>query len=275
VEHFLYETLGLLIPGALFALATTVTVAPDTWPSLIKFMDAHWVIACITVYTIGYVVQGISRRVTSWCDAVLVLPLRCSVRFTGLLHERAAARLKTWLRSCNWSLLQRAGWPPTQEMASLGGERPGQVDLKTLVADRLCVRLGLPLGSQLRPGDLRDLAFSALLSERRTLDRFRAATSFARAAATVVALGDAALLAVLLLPRWAGGWPTTSASVTALGALTVAYLALMERSSMYDTLWSSIIVPQFLITTTRDVLPPGPRAGPAGASRQHAAQSLP
>jgi hypothetical protein len=71
----------------------------------------------------------------------------------------------------------------------------------------------------------------------------------------VVALEGAALLIVLLLPRGAGGWPTTMVGASAFVALIVAYLALMERAAMYDSLWSSIIVPQFLIATSSNSMP--------------------
>lgn len=270
VEHLLYEALGLLVPGALFALAATVAVVPDAWPHMMEFAVAHWIVAGIAAYAVGYVVQGISRRVTSWWDAALVLPMRGAVLLTALISAPTAGRVGAWLRCRKWSLLRRVGWPSAPAVADRlgvsaeqtapmgGGQVP--VDLQALVADRLCARLGVPSGSRFRPEDLRDLAFSALLPERHRLDRFRAASSFTRGTATVVALGGAALLVVLLLPREAGGWPVTAASVSGLLTLIIAYLALMERSAMYDALWSAIIAPQFLIATSRDPLPPVPGA---------------
>lgn len=277
-ERLLYEALGLLIPGAALAIALAAAASVVDWSDLLQFADTHEGVMLAASYALGYVVQGLSRPITWLWDAALILPLRAVVSVIRFASATRAARAESWLCRRKWSILERQQWPlpycnpeeprTTADWKSVAAEGRHVANLQALATATLCERFALPPATQFRPDDLRNLAFSTLLPERQRLDRFRAASSLTRGLATVTALSATAYMLTLALPRSAGGWPVTTVGMAALSSLIIAFLALMERSEMYDALWGSVIIPQYLIAATRDDRSPQDRTPAVPSARQ-------
>ncbi len=217
IDHVLYELLGLFLPGAAFVLLLAYVAGGETWTEALRLSAAHPWIAFGGAYLLGYAVQGISRPVV---DAV------------GWVLGRPGWFL-TWIRR------KAGGGPEAPRPLSEGA------DLDRVAEAVWRRRLGLVAEERLSTQQVRDLSFSVLGSARHRLDRYRAATSLCRGVATAVVVALALLLAQVAWGIRPVAWKTAGAAA----GLLLAFVALRERSLMYDRLWGAIITPQFLAST--------------------------
>lgn len=247
-EYVLYETLGLLMPGAAFTLALAAAVGGGWWDVLIEFADEHPWLAVGGAYVLGYPVQGISRPIITTFEWLFRLPGRVVTGIVlWLLPDQASGRVQGWLDAIERRLTRRH----THTAADTDGEI---VDLRQLEVMYWRQRLGLTEGQQLTRRQAQNLSFSVLLSERSQLDRFRAAASLARGTTVAVAAAFVVLSAGLLV----GAHESSNLVTCTLVGLPIMFYGLVQRADMYDGLWREIIPVQLLCTVTRDgpLVPP-------------------
>jgi hypothetical protein len=226
VQQLVYETIGLLLPGALAVVAVSAAIAPGEVRGLFDWAGRLPVPAVGLAYVLGYVVQGLSRPVTQGAEDVLAAIPRLLLRFLPRAAVDALERLERHL---------------TGRHAHRPGSAAGEaVSLPEIAGSYWANKLGVPVAA-LREGDVRDLSFSEV-GDRTHLDRFRAATSLCRGAAFSVVLVLAILIAKLVL----GVPPATPRSYLIIAVLVVVFYALLERADMYDRLWRSVVPAQFL-----------------------------
>jgi hypothetical protein len=240
IEHILFELLGLLIPGTVFAL-TIAGLLGQPWPDLLLQFTAErpW-LAFPAAYVLGYAVQGISRPVTTSFAWLLLLPGRAALLLTGRVSQRLHTFIRARLDTLRQFLIGRHTHDQKQMIDT--------VDFSDVASTYWRARLGIRPGKQLSRRQVQDLSFSVLSSERKQLDRFRAAASLARGVAVAIAVAFVVLLFQLVID-------TRNLSpmfITILAGLLVAFYGLMERADMYDGLWRAVVLPQFLCTITRD-----------------------
>src|SRR4051812_5361514 len=75
-KHILYETFGLLIPGAIAALAIAGVVEIDWLNALLTFARANAWLALGGAYVLGYLVQALSRPINAMAEGLFRLPGR-------------------------------------------------------------------------------------------------------------------------------------------------------------------------------------------------------
>jgi hypothetical protein len=235
-EHLLYELLGLLVPGAAMVLLVASVWSSTSWDQALAFADRIPWIAGGVAYLVGYVVQGISRPVTTLVDVLLRSPAIAAGALLGLAAPRLRERFQRW-RSSISSFLTR------KHRHMHGPPQAGEpVDLRAVARDEWTRRLRLPENQVLSDSQVRDLSFSAMVGNLGRLDRFRSATSLARGTATAAAVTLVILCAQLL----AGLRPATGGAFAALAALLLSFFALLSRADFYDRLWNEVLLPQFL-----------------------------
>jgi hypothetical protein len=241
VEHILYELLGLLIPGACFALSVAFVWGAPEWTRALRFADEQPLIALGAAYLLGFVVQGISRPVTVSFEWLAQRPAR-------LLSWGYRPLRRRWKVPAGWG----NGGTADERFASRHGHEPQVpapiqgVELALLAEERWRKRLALNADIRLSDAQVRDLSFSAIPAARSRLDRFRAAASLCRGVATSVAISAPLLLLQIATAERSLDW----AAVGWLEAVLIAFYALMERADMYNKRWNSVLVPQFLATST-------------------------
>lgn len=241
LDHILYELLALLIPGAAFVLLVAWLLGPGAWADATGFMREQVWVALGAAYLLGYAVQGVSRPVVGAVERALRLPSRLLWRLACTLAPGQRERI--------------AGWGMEIERALLGRHTHGDaavparaaVDLDEVARERWRKRLRLPEDKMLSVAQARNLSFSALLSERGRLDRFRAATSLCRGVAAGVAIG----LVIVTTQLVTGHRAPSLGGFLLLEGLVIAFYALLERADMYDRMWHRVIQPQFLAFATR------------------------
>jgi hypothetical protein len=241
VEYVLYEVVGLIIPGTCFALGVSYAWDPAAAADLLRIAsDWPWV-SVVSTYVLGLAVQGVSRPVTAVFGGLLKLPW-VLIGWGGRLTPQ---RFRSWvgrgLAAVESFLFHRHSHQYVE------GPAEGRVNLNDVAEQRWRQRLGLSDDRRLSASQVRDLSFSAIVSERHRMDRFRATTSLCRGVATAVDVSIAVLLvriAMGLAPLWSTlGW---------IIGLIVLFAGLMERAYMYDRLWNYVLQPQFLAVDTRD-----------------------
>jgi hypothetical protein len=248
VEQAIYESLGLVLPGAVALAGGACVLIPDALPAMLGFAAAHQWITLAICYLVGYPVQSLSRPI----DKVTVLPVQLSVRFLGKLWPAAAAWLtSTWRRVGKWL---QSGHRPQREDGSNSDSR-SLASLSAIEHASWAARLGLRDDQRLDAFDVKNLSFSTLGADQRRLHRFRAITSLCRAMASMAAA--AALLSVYLIAR--GRFSLSG--VTIVLACIVVFLAFRERANMYDGLWNGIITPQYLANNARSAPAIAPAIG--------------
>ena len=235
VEHLVYETLALLLPGTVLVVLAIAVVFPDAWQSTVEFGDAHPWVAVGVGYLAGFFIQSLSRPVCNVGRWLLGVPYRVLLAGIGrvggrTLRSRVEAAVTVSIR---WL---RSGHSPGAEDRNEGHVRLADVEDKHWRA-----RLGISADKQIRRRDLLDLSFSGLGDERRRLARFRALTSLCRAIAALAAIAGWVLVGAII-----GPWPLTGAAAATGLAVLILFVAFLERADMYDRLWSAIITPQFL-----------------------------
>ena len=238
IERLLYEALGLVVPGAALVLAVAYILAGPEWSDLLTFIDGHTWLAIGAAYVLGYAIQGISRPVTTALGWLLFLPIWLMLAVAGLPRWR---QLRQWANMCLSILRQRL----------VGRDAPKQAaddtfDLTDLTEAYWTLRLTIPTGKRLSTSQVRDLSFSMLLTERKYLDRFRAASALTRG----VAVAAVAAFSLLLYQITMGVRPLSTLLAAALVGLLVVFYGLIERAGMYDALWREIVPAQFLCTIT-------------------------
>lgn len=243
IEHILYELLGLFVPGSVFVLTIARILGQPGWDQLLQFITDHPLLALLGAYVLGYPLQGISRPVTTIFQRLLLFPGHLILIFVGYFSKRFRLWIQTRLDGFKYALTQRhANQHPLDE---------DTVNLSDLGQDYWNTRLSIPVGKRLSYRQVQDLSFSALLTERKYLDRFRAATSLARGVAVVVV----AAFVLLLYQFITGSRALSPENIFLLIGLLIMFYGLMERADMYDRLWHTILLPQFLCTITRDRTP--------------------
>jgi len=241
VEHVLYETLGLLLPGALLLVGVAAAVGGETFQQVLAAAGAHPWLSILAAYLAGYVVQGVSRPLVGAAAWLLRLPGRGLV---GALPHGVRQRVRQWEATVAAGRHAHAGEQPGESRANL--EEVEQRYWET----RLGVR------GPLSKAQLRDLAFSELLAERKQLDRFRAATSFCRGSSV-------AAVAVLVIVAWqllTGARDVSISGFALIVGAVVTFYALLERADMYDRLWRAVVPVQFLCAVSRQAALPASSA---------------
>jgi len=241
-EHILYETLGLVIPGGMFALGIGGALGDEAWTQMLAFGRDHPWVSLAAAYVLGYPVQGISRPVTTVFEWILRLPGRLVI---GTVLRLLSQRQRRWVHG---RLLAFERWLTGRHAHEAGATSEDAADLNKLCLAYWTDRLSLPSGTTLSPRQVQDLSFSALLTERERLDRFRAATSLARGAAVSVVAIMVTLGTEIGLGHRVLSWPL----VMVLIGLVTAFYGLAQRADMYDVLWRSVVPAQFLCVVTRD-----------------------
>lgn len=241
-KHLLYETLGLLVPGAAFVTAIVIAVGGDAPDRTLVFASAHHWLAVLGTYVVGYVVQGISRPITTIAERVLQSPamlLRLIGRAGLGPSYKKCAQFAEKLEN---ALLKRHahahGRVATQTAPSFDAL------LRGYWSNRLALHDDIELAAQ----QVTDLSFSALLSERERLDRFRAAASLARGVAVATVAAMVAVIVGVVHHLSALSWR----AVGITEVLIVTFYALMERADMYNRMWKVIVPTQFLATITAE-----------------------
>lgn len=245
VEHILYEILGLLVPGGALVFAVAAVLGGAWWNMLLQFIDAHVWISLIAAYVLGYPVQAISRPVTRIFGSLVLLPFRLLLWLVGIVSKRGRHWLQVqvdWMKECLLGHHTRDSVQPAEG-----------VDLADLGASYWATRLGLPADKQLSRSQVQNLSFSMLLVERKQLDRFRSASDLSRGVAVAVVAACVLLLYQLVI----GSRILSPLAITLLIGLVIAFYGLMERATMYDRVWRTIIPAQFLCAATRDQTKPG------------------
>jgi hypothetical protein len=241
-EHLLYEALGLLVPGAAFGLGVAAAAGGGSWDLLLDFVAEHPWLATGGAYVLGYPVQAISRPVVTLFESLLRLPGRMFVGvILWLLPERAGNRVEDWLDA-----FER--WLTRRHAHASASPNSNSVDLRELEEAYWKRRLGLGVGQRLTRRQVQDLSFSALLSERHQLSRFRAAASLARGTAVAVA----AAFGVLVVGLFTRAHEPSSLMTLVLFGLAFAFYGLAQRADMYDGLWRDLLAPQLLCNATHD-----------------------
>lgn len=260
IEHLLYETLGLLVPGAVLLFAGAAAVGPDAWAEVTRFFEGHAVLAVVVVYLLGYPLQAVSRPIIGIADAVLSLPGRAL---------RRLPRLADWMARAEVVLGARHRRVPDESWQRGQGDRAA--DLNAIAARYWTERLAIPADQRLTPHQVVDLSFSRLLGQRQQLDRFRAAASLCRATAAALII----VAGVLALQIAADRHAPSVGSFALLGLLVVLFYGFLERADMYADLWRSVVTAQFLSTVTASEPLRGARdGGPDGVQRPDAVQDL-
>lgn len=243
-EHILYEVLGLIVPGAALVLVIARIVGDPWWSVLLMFVNEHPWLSLGGAYVLGYPVQGVSRPVTAIFGWLLLLPWRLLLLLLGLPSKR----FRQWIQTRLGVLKQKL----TARHAHDRALHNDDVDLVELGATYWATRLDVPRGKRLSHRQVRDLSFSMILSERKQLDRFRAATSLTRGVAVAVV----AAFSLLVYQLAAGVRGPSALLIIALTGLAIAFYGLMERADMYDGLWRTVLPAQFLCAVTRDCSTP-------------------
>lgn len=233
VEHVLYETLGLLLPGAVLLLAVTAAWNPAAGANLIEVSGDHPWFALLAAYLAGYVVQGLSRAIVVTADALLSAPGR-------FVFWALPDRVGDWVRRLEGRV------SASRHTHSQSADDNAEIDLETIAQEYWQRRLGVS-GRRFSAAQLRDLAFSEILPVRKQLDRFRAATSFCRGCAAIAAMSAVAVA----VQTARGAQPVSALSFAAVISAIVVFYSLMERADMYDRLWRSIVPVQFLCAASR------------------------
>jgi hypothetical protein len=237
-EHLLYELLGLLVPGAAMVLLIASVWSSNSWDQALAFADRTPWIAGGVAYLVGYVVQGISRPVTTLVELLFRAPALAVGALLGRMAPRLRVRVKDSKSRAATFLTSRH--KHGHGHGSVDGMAP--VDLRAVARDEWSRRLRLPAGQVLSNSQVRDLSFSAMLGNLGRLDRFRSATSLARGTATAAAVA----LIILCTQLLAGIRPATGGIFAALAALLLSFFALLSRADFYDRLWNEVLLPQFL-----------------------------
>ena len=232
LEHVLYEVLGLLVPGGVFAFAIAAALGEPWFSQLLSLVEQHPWLSLAGMYVLGYPIQGISRPVTSIFEGLILWPKHLIRKRVRPSINSNLAKLAKWLNS-------RHGHSGTADAA---------VDLAELARIYWTHRLGLPDEKRLTPRQVQDLSFSVLLPERKQLDRFRSATSLSRGVSVAVIVSILILVYRLLV----GSIPLSASSAAVFIGLIVGYWGLTDRANMYDRLWRSVIPSQFLCAVTRE-----------------------
>jgi len=240
LEHILYEFLGLIVPGAALVLVIAGIVGDPWWTMLLTFVDKHPWLSLGGAYVLGYPVQGVSRPVTTIFGWLLPLPWRLLFMLIGLLSKRFHQWLQTRLDMLRRKLTGRHAHDRLVNS--------DDVDLVELGTAYWATRLGVPTGKRLSRRQVQDLSFSAILPERKQLDRFRAATSLTRGVAVAVVAAFSLLVYQLVV----GVRGPSTLLIIALIGLALAFYGLMERADMYDGLWRTVVPAQFLCAVTRN-----------------------
>lgn len=240
-EQAVYETLGLAMPGAAAWFAVLCVASPERLPDALRLVEAHRWLALGTAYLSGYPVQSVSRPVVNLTRAALGLPASSVTFAVGLFSKPVAAKVRQFL-AAGWRWLKR-GYGPKRDPA--GAEC---VPLSTLAHTHWNRRLSLESDEKIATFDVLNLSFSTLGAEQRRLHRLRAITALCRAMAAIMAVALWLLAAALV---WQ--WPVTLADIGAAAGLAVLFGAFVERADMYDALWTSIILPQFLADASTSV----------------------
>lgn len=233
VQHLLYETLGLLLPGVLACLAIAAALGSSELEAVLRHASQHTVLAIVGAYVAGYVVQGLSRPVNQIAVDILTLIPKLVLKVFGRRARRVVDRVEKHLTGRH------------SHVAEAPDEHTAELD--PLIAAYWANRLRLPDGKRLRADHVRDLCFSEILGARAHLDRYRAATSLCRGAAFAVVVAAVIILVQLAL----GGRPPTLGIVGVLVGLVVVFCAFTERADMYHRLWKAVVPTQFLATVSR------------------------
>jgi len=245
-EQTVYETLGLAMPGVTAWFVVLCITAPERLPEVLRLIEAHRWLALGAAYLSGYPVQSVSRPVVNLTRAALGLPGKAVTAVIAWVSPSAAASVGGFVSS-------RWGWLKSGHAPKRDSEDGACVPLDRAAHSHWNRRLLLESDEKLAKFDVLNLSFSTLGAEQRRLHRLRAITSLCRAMAAIMAIGLWILVAALV---WT--WPVTAAGLGAALGLAVLFGAFVERADMYDNLWTSIILPQFLadtsipIITTRD-----------------------
>jgi hypothetical protein len=243
IEHILYEVLGLLLPGACFVLAVAYVWGGTTWADALRFACEQPWIAGGAAYLLGFVVQGLSRPVTGATEWILRSPARLLTWLYRLgMPEQARTVVATWRARGAAVLFDRHRHSTTTVPAGQA------VNLDSVAEAFWRKRLHIGEDRRLSWSQVRDLSFSALISERNRLDRFRAATSLCRGVATTVAICIAIMVMQLVREERSISW----VSAGWIAGLLLAFYALLERADMYNKLWNAVVQPQFLASATAE-----------------------
>jgi hypothetical protein len=243
-KHLLYETLGLLVPGAALVAAMAITIGGNPLNGLLAFMDSHRWLALFGAYVMGYVVQGVSRPVTTVADTVLGAPVALLRAITRILPIRARNLVERRVERLNNFLLKRHAHK--HGGGTIGAVAP--VSFNALILEYWSHRLTLSRGEQLTTQQGIDLSFSALMAERERLDRFRAAASLARGVSVAVVAAMAVIVTGFVKNPGSLSWM----GIGAVEGLVIAFYGLMERADMYDRLWNAVLPAHLLSVATRD-----------------------
>jgi hypothetical protein len=127
-EHLLYELLGLLVPGAATVLLIASVWSSTSWNQALAFADrAPW-IAIGVAYLVGYVVQGISRPVTSLVELLLRGPVIVGSALLGWGGSKVTETPAWMAGSCLWLSDAKT---PARIWASAGGAAGGSARGRT------------------------------------------------------------------------------------------------------------------------------------------------
>lgn len=251
-EHLLYEAVGLLIPGALLLFAGAAALGHGAWAAILELSSQHPWLTVGGAYALGYPLQGISRPVTN----VSRLPFRFACwalcRAASLFGEDAKRDLVEWARRTRRYL--HSSHRPTPDDDWAQRREKSEPDLSAFLARYWSKRLSLSEGVEPSPTQVINLSFSRILSERRQLDRFRAAASFARATAATIVL----VLVTLAVQIITGMRPSSSMLLLTISGLALTAYGLLERADFYASLWRSVLKAQAVAKLTEDnALPVG------------------
>lgn len=234
VQQLVYETLGLLLPGALAVLSIAAAIGPIELQAVLRLGSQYTALGVVGAYLAGYVVQGLSRPVNQLADDIFTAIPKVVLKMLGEGARKLVGRIGTHLTGRQ------------SHVTETSDEHTAQLD--PLIADYWANRLGLAHGKRLRADHIRDLCFSDILHSRGHLDRYRAATSLCRGAAFSVVVATVILVAQLAL----GDRPMTLGIVGLLAVLVVVFYALTERANMYHRLWEAVVPTQFLANASRN-----------------------
>jgi hypothetical protein len=240
IEHLLYETFGLVLPGGAFCITLVAIIGNPLWNNALQFATDHPWITLAGAYILGYPIQGMSRVVTTLFEWLLLLPGRILFKLIGI----RSSRIRNWSQKV---LQQGKGWLTGRHSHTTLVDS-ASIDLTELATSYWTNRLSLPKGKKLSLRQVQDLSFSTIQSERKHLDRIRASASLARGVATVVVVNTVFLVYQLIFSLRV----FSSSIFLILVGLIIGFFGLMERADMYDRLWRTIVPSQFLSTISRD-----------------------
>jgi hypothetical protein len=244
-KHLLYETLGLLVPGAAFVACISIAIGGNELAGLLAFTESHRWLALFGAYVIGYVVQGVSRPVTTVTETILGAPVVLVRAMIRVLPIRARNLLERRVERLNNSLLKRHAHKHGGDIIA-GSAAP--VSFDALLLEYWSHRLNLARGERLTAQQGIDLSFSALMAERERLDRFRAAASLGRGVSVAVAAAIAVIVVGFIRNPGSLSWM----GIGTIEGLVIAFYTLMERADMYDRLWNAVLPAHLLSVATRE-----------------------